>query len=79
MPKYPNERRRLEYLKGIATMTKRLGYPPNFRQLMEHLGLHSTNAIAEMLDKLEAGGYCRRNEMTARSILLTPKGQAAIQ
>ncbi len=44
------------------------GYPPTMRELMEGLGLSSTNIVKKYLDILERKGYIRREFNSPRAI-----------
>ncbi len=44
------------------------GYPPTIRELMEGLGLSSTNIVKKYLDILERKGYIRRQFNSPRAI-----------
>jgi len=70
--------RRQEYLLAIKLFTDRAGYAPSTRELCALLDLASTNAVAEVLAKLQADGLVERNPAVARSLRLTESGRAAI-
>lgn len=50
------------------------GYAPSMRDLMDDLGIRSTNGISDHLLALEAKGLITRDRRIARSIRLTEAG-----
>lgn len=55
----------LSYLKEYL---QEKGYPPTVRELMDGLGLSSTNIVSKYLDILERKGYIRRQFNSPRAI-----------
>jgi|TARA_R110000824_G_scaffold215094_1_gene401352 repressor LexA len=58
----------LLYLKRY---TKKHGYPPSLREILEDLGYSSTSVVTYQLDRLEREGRLTRQRHVARSIVLT--------
>lgn len=46
------------------------GYPPTIREIGEHLGIRSTNGVADHLKALKRKGYLKQQDMKSRT--LTP-------
>lgn len=67
------------YLRAVATLTQRRGFPPSTRELCRELGVSSTNGVAELLRRLEKQGLITRDRMVARSTLLTAAGRRAVR
>ena len=42
----------------------RRGCPPTFREIMKHMGYHSTNAVTDVVTVLERRGWITRAPMT---------------
>lgn len=51
------------------------GYPPTIREIGEHLGIRSTNGVADHLKALKRKGYLTQRDMKSRT--LTPVQHAA--
>ncbi len=61
-------------LRAIWELTRELGYAPNFREIIERMGLNSTNGLTEGLNKLQKEGWLTRENLVARSMALTKRG-----
>lgn len=73
----PSPRQR-EVLRLVAAHVEEWGYPPSVRELMDSLGVRSTNQVVEMLRALERKGLMRRSPRSSRAISLTFAGREAI-
>ena len=49
------------------------GYPPTVREIGEHLGIKSTNGVADHLKALKRKGYLTQEEMKSRTLKPTKK------
>lgn len=49
--------RQRDVLHAIKRLTKQLGYPPTIRELVDDLGLASTNAVKIHLDPMRRKGW----------------------
>lgn len=69
-------RRQTEVLQLILASFEGRGYAPTCRELMDEMGIRSTNGISDHLRILVRKGYLRRDYAEARGIvpLLTPEG-----
>lgn len=65
-------------LAAVKRLSKR-GFSPSVRELGAELGITSTNAITEQLDRLVKVGALTRVERQPRSIVVTKAGHAALQ
>lgn len=45
------------------------GYPPTIREIGEHLGIRSTNGVADHLKALKRKGYLQHQEMKSRTLM----------
>lgn len=68
--------RQLEVLRTIDRLTRKLGFPPTFRELGDAMDIESLNGVSDHLRALERHGWLTRTERTARAVLLTPSGSA---
>lgn len=52
------------------------GYPPTLREMGDHMGIRSTNGVAEHLERIERKGYIKRERLRSRGItvLRQPEG-----
>ncbi len=48
------------------------GYPPTVREIGEHLGIRSTNGVADHLKALKRKGYLTHGERKSRTLTLMP-------
>jgi len=53
---------------------KNTGYPPTFEEMKERLKVSSNQSVIDLLDKLEAKKIIKKEESTARSIVILPLG-----
>lgn len=67
----------LQVLVFVFATAKRRGAPPTIREIAEHIGVSSTNAVTDHLRALERKGLVSRGGSLARSISLTAAGRAA--
>lgn len=63
----------LRYLGAIQRLSAMRGYPCTTREIADELGVGSTNAVQQMLQRLERDGFLTRDRKVARSLLLTTK------
>lgn len=70
--------RQLDVLCALASGINVLGYAPTVRELCYRLDIASTNAMAQMLKRLERDGLVERVPKVARGLALTDKGKALI-
>jgi len=69
-------RAQLEVFEAIKVLVERRGYSPSVRDLCAHTGRKSTNAIAEILNRLERKGLITREANTPRTIRVMRGGDA---
>jgi repressor LexA len=62
--------RQQEVLEFINEQITKMGYPPTIREIGEHLGIRSTNGVADHLKALKRKGYLQQRDMKSRT--LTP-------
>lgn len=62
--------RQQKVLDFLATYTADHGYPPTLREIGKHMGIRSTNGVADHLRALERKGFIRRNMLLSRSSVL---------
>lgn len=67
------ERQRQVY-EFIQDRIRSWGYPPTIREIGEHLGIKSTNGVADHLKALKRKGYLQQQDMKSRT--LTPVAPA---
>jgi SOS-response transcriptional repressor LexA len=65
-----------DILMTIRNLTLSRGRPPVMREVLEHVGLTSTGALAYQYEKLEASGYLRQEPGRARTIEVRLPGEA---
>jgi SOS-response transcriptional repressor LexA len=70
----PITERQLEVLRKIQLLSGR-GTPPTLKELRRALKVASDQGVIELVDRLIAGGYLRKDVGQARGIFLTPKAQ----
>ncbi len=63
--------RQIQILSFIGQTTRQRGYPPTIREIAQHCGFRSTQAVSRHLDALERLGRIHRGT-GARSISLAP-------
>lgn len=61
-------KRQREVYDFIQETIDSLGYPPTFREIGEHLGIRSTNGVADHLKALKRKGYLTQEGMKSRTI-----------
>lgn len=69
---------RKRFLRAVVRLTKKQGFPPTIRELCDALGYRSTNAAAEMREKLAQSGHLTFRGFGARTLRLTEAGQAVL-
>lgn len=62
--------RQRDCLNAIASHIDEHGFPPTFREIARLIGLKGsgTNAVSELLHRLETKGYIRTRHMKSRAI-----------
>lgn len=63
-------KRQKQVLKAIYSSLKNSGYPPTLADLREELEVSSNQAVLDFLEILEEKGFIKREEGTARGIIL---------
>jgi len=71
--------RQLEYLRAIAELTERLGYPPTVREIGEAVGVKSSSTAMRTLEALRRKGLVEWAPDSPRTIRLTWAGRRAVQ
>lgn len=72
----PLSRLQAECLKFLKAYSHIYGIAPSFKEMEQHLRVHSKSVVSKTLAVLEADGYIRRLPKRARAIeLLPPPGQ----
>lgn len=72
-------KRQKELLLAIYDSIKNEGFPPTFEELKEKLNISSNQAIIDHLNALEKKGLIKKEEGTARGIIIKPLGYEAIK
>lgn len=67
-------KRQRELLAIIYKYIKNSGYPPTFEEMRESLGVSSNQSVIDLLNKLEQKRFIKRNESSARGIVILPLG-----
>ncbi|MBC7794165.1 MAG: transcriptional repressor LexA [Clostridia bacterium] len=62
--------RQREVFDFIQDRIKAWGYPPTIREIGEHLGIRSTNGVADHLKALKRKGYLLQQDMKSRTLML---------
>lgn len=62
------------WIATIAGLHSELGYSPSSRELARSLGCTSTNAVKEMLVRLQRKGFVDYEKNRARTLRVTPLG-----
>ena len=60
--------RQREVYHFIQDRIREWGYPPTIREIGEHLGIRSTNGVADHLKALKRKGYLTHREMKSRTL-----------
>lgn len=71
-------KRQLELLGIIYRYTGESGYPPTFEEMREELGVSSNQSVLDLLQKLEEKKLIKREEGTARGLVILPTGYKAL-
>lgn len=71
--------RQLDVLYFVHAHTQEKGYAPSLRQVGDALEIRSTNGVNDHLHALERKGLLSRAASTARGMVVTPAGLAALQ
>lgn len=66
----PLTARQSQILDCIASSIIEQGYPPAIREIADHMGLRSSNAVRDHLVALERKGYITRTRYKSRAITL---------
>ncbi|MFH1833143.1 MAG: transcriptional repressor LexA [Candidatus Levyibacteriota bacterium] len=69
----PTQRQK-ELLSIIYQYIQNTGYPPSFEEMKKQLDVSSNQSVLDLLIKLEERSLLKRNESSARSILILPLG-----
>jgi len=64
----PLTKKQLKFLSFLKERLQERGYPPTVREIMDGIGLSSTNIVKKYLDVLERKGYIRRQFNSPRAI-----------
>jgi len=64
----PLTKKQLRFLSFLKERLQEMGYPPTVREIMDGLGLSSTNMVKKYLDVLERKGYIKRQFNSPRAI-----------
>lgn len=78
MPLAPITQRQLEIMKFIRHHINVQGFPPTTKEITDHFGFASQNAVTEQLASLEARGMVGKVPNRARSLSITVQGMRAI-
>ncbi len=62
--------RQKEVFDFIQDRIRAWGYPPTIREIGEHLGIRSTNGVADHLKALKRKGYLQQQDMKSRTLML---------
>ena len=66
--------RQKELLQFIYEYIKDAGYSPNFEEMREYLDVVSNQSVLDLLKKLEANNFIRKNNSIARSVRISSDG-----
>ena len=69
--------RQREVFDFIQDRIKAWGYPPTIREIGEHLGIRSTNGVADHLKALKRKGYLLQQDMKSRTLMLVDEPVSA--
>lgn len=69
--------RQREVFDFIQDRIKAWGYPPTIREIGEHLGIRSTNGVADHLKALKRKGYLLQQDMKSRTLMLVNEEESA--
>ncbi len=76
--KKPITERQKQLLVVIYDFFSKTGYPPTFEEMRENLGVSSNQSITDLLEKLQRGGFIKK-ESGARSLAILPLGYDALE
>lgn len=62
----------------IQDRIKVWGYPPTIREIGEHLGIRSTNGVADHLKALKRKGYLQQQDMKSRTLMVVSDDEEAV-
>lgn len=71
--------RQQEIYEFVRACIMRNGAPPTLREIGEHFGMSSTNAVRDVLSALERKGYINRSEFKSRGIELADEVRTEIR
>jgi SOS-response transcriptional repressor LexA len=69
---YPRQAQLMRFINEYQRANQR---PPSTREMMDAIGVRSTNAVAELVTKLNERGLVERLPRSARSVRLTWRGR----
>lgn len=75
----PLTKRQAQVFDFIQETINALGYPPTVREIGQHLGIRSTNGVADHLKALKRKGYLTQQDMKSRTLKPTPAAQVQEQ
>lgn len=65
----------LEILEAIQDFQKKHGFSPSIREIGDSTGRRSTNAVHEILNRLQRDGFISRKAKTGRTIQIINEGK----
>lgn len=71
--------KQLEVLKTIHILKNEKGYSPTVREITSKLGLSSHSTVHLHIDKLKQKGYVNKLKSSARSLVITDKGNGVLK
>lgn len=71
--------RQADLLRFVRAYRDRYGFAPTVREIGEHLGIGSTNAVCDLLAALERKGLIARVPGSPRAIALEPRHIVAVR
>ncbi|MBI1866492.1 MAG: repressor LexA [Candidatus Staskawiczbacteria bacterium] len=72
-------KRQKQLLEIIYNHIKDTGYPPTFEEMRESLKVVSNQSVIDLLAKLEKQKFLRKNEASARSLIILPLGNKILE
>ncbi|HLD38239.1 MAG: repressor LexA [Candidatus Staskawiczbacteria bacterium RIFCSPLOWO2_12_FULL_37_15] len=72
-------KRQKQLLEIIYNYIKDTGYPPTFKEMRESLDVVSNQSIIDLLVKLEKQKLLKKNESSARSLIILPLGNKILK
>ena len=70
--------RQREIYEYIQDRIRAWGYPPTIREIGEHLGIRSTNGVADHLKALKRKGYLNHEERKSRALTPVKPGKTTV-